>query len=103
MHVSRLQKTEGELLTIIEASISDKVQREAVKSLVRNCIGELWCFAEHAKLPEDSLESGTSTYQKWLRKQPELVVTPLKTGKWNGSTSGGNNSPLPEGEIKIIS
>lgn len=69
MHVSRLKKVEGELLTIVEAAISDKVQREAVKSLVRNCIGELWSWADHSKLEEGSIEAGGTTYQKWLNKQ----------------------------------
>lgn len=40
----KLSKVEGKILTIIDASISDKRQCEAVKSLVRQEIGELYSW-----------------------------------------------------------
>lgn len=40
----RLSKAEGKILTIIDASIADKQQCEAIKSLIRQEIGELYSW-----------------------------------------------------------
>jgi hypothetical protein len=45
LSIGKLSHVEGRILTIIEASIVDKQQCEAVKSLVRQELGVLysWC------------------------------------------------------------
>lgn len=68
MHISKLKRVEGELLTIIEASIPEKKQCEAVKSLVRNSIGYLYSWVDHEPLSQASVNYGSVDHQKWLKE-----------------------------------
>lgn len=69
MHVSKLKRVEGELLTIIEASIPEKKQCEAVKSLVRKSIGYLYSWADFEPLSTEDVNHNSVDHQNWLKEK----------------------------------
>lgn len=76
----KLRKVEGKVLTIVDAAISDKQQCEAVKSLIRQEIGELY---------------------SWTTDYPPVSSSTYKY-RADGSTSTGPKT-VDNTDIKIIS